>query len=66
MSIFYDPKKRKAKLWIKIFFILIPIFVVVGFFFFGQYRLKKKATQDLLEKQKELDVFQKFNGGGLK
>ena len=57
MSLLYDHKTRKAKGWIKIFFILIPVILLAVVFIVGQDLVKKKEMEDQLKAKKEVDIF---------
>ena len=57
MSIFYDPQTRKAKVWVIVAYILVPVICVMGIWFYGQTQMTQKKSQQPIE---EKDIFEKF------
>lgn len=58
MSFFYDPATKKTKPWVKIFFILIPVAMVILLLIIGQGLVKKKSQTKQSEEEK--DIFKQF------
>lgn len=56
MSIFYDPKSRKPKVWIYIFFVVVPILILAAYMIFGQ---QMKNNKPVTTEETE-DVFKRF------
>ena len=58
MSIFFDPKKHKTKLWVSIFLVVIPITLGVSVWL-GSKPFVEKYRKDLELKslEKEPDIF---------
>ena len=54
MSLFYDPKTRKVKMWIIAAFVIVPILLVAIIWVFGQQKVGHKAQ----DQTKEADIFQ--------
>ena len=54
MTLFYDPKHRKPKAWIKIVFISIPIVVFIIIYFWGQSLSQKKQYQKSINSKKNI------------
>ena len=53
MTLFYDPKTRKAKPWIMVAFVLVPILVIGMIWFYGEFRKSQKDNQT----EQEKDIF---------
>ncbi|MCA9400160.1 MAG: hypothetical protein KC713_00935 [Candidatus Omnitrophica bacterium] len=59
MSLLYDPKTKKTKIWVPVLFVLLPILLIVGGFFLGQTQVKKKSTHP--DKDVKVDVFDRID-----
>ena len=58
MTIFYDPRKRKVRVWVVIVFIILPILLII----FGWLGSKGAVEKEKIRKEKEasIDIFDKF------
>ncbi len=57
MSIFYDPLKRKPRVWVFAMFIVIPIVLII-LSLFGTRTIVKKDK--MKAKKEDVDIFNKF------
>ena len=53
MTLFYDSKTKKIKLWVIIAFIVVPIILIGLVWIFGKHQAEHKKS----EQQKEADIF---------
>ena len=57
MTLFYDPKTKKVKVWVIVAFILIPIILFIVVCVVGQNAVQNKKNKPSKE---ETDVFKKI------
>jgi len=55
MSILYDPRTRKTKVWVFYSFFLVPLLLVALLFMIGPMIVKSK--QNSLDRKEKKDVF---------
>jgi len=57
MSIFYDPKTKRARDWVVVVLVSVPIILVLFVYIVTKHKMKHnpKAMQ-----QEEVDIFDKF------
>ena len=58
MTVFYDPKEKKPQMWAFIVFVVIPVFLLIVVFIFGQQRVQQKTEEE--RSKAKMDVFEKF------
>ncbi len=58
MSVFYNPTTRKPQAWVMVLIVLVPIFLAVVTWFYGQGEIEKKKSKQI--QQVEEDIFKKL------
>ena len=58
MSLFYNPKTKKAQPWIFVVFILIPVLLIVLLWMSTKKRVKEYHNQQV---EKERDIFERVD-----
>ncbi len=58
MTIFYDPKARKARTWVFVVLVIIPLMVII----LGWIGTRRSVEKEKIRKEKEaeIDIFDKF------